>query len=48
MYGIRGKPTYANAIASPALFIALAGGTAVAATRLGKESVGTKQLKKEA
>jgi hypothetical protein len=39
---------YANVIATVALFLALAGGTAFAASQLGKESVGAKQLKKEA
>jgi hypothetical protein len=36
--------TYANVVATLALFIALGGG-AVAATKLGKNSVGTRQLK---
>jgi hypothetical protein len=40
--------TYANVAASLALFIALAGGTAFAASELGKESVDTKQLAKGA
>ena len=42
----RGKLTYANVIATLALFIALGGATAIAASQLGKNSVGTKQLKK--
>jgi hypothetical protein len=39
------KLTYANVVATLALFIALGGG-AIAASHLGKNSVGTKQLKK--
>jgi hypothetical protein len=48
MQHLRSRLTYANVVATLALFIALAGGTAFAASQLGKESVGTKQLKKEA
>jgi hypothetical protein len=49
MHRIRGKLTYANVVATIALFIALAGGTAFAATQmLPKNSVGPKQLKKGA
>ncbi|MBS1889101.1 MAG: collagen-like protein [Actinobacteria bacterium] len=48
MKHLRSKLTYANVVASLALFVALAGGTAFAATQLGKESVGTRQLTKEA
>jgi hypothetical protein len=48
MHRIRGKLTFSNVVASIALFIALAGGTAYAASQLDKESVGTRQLKKEA
>jgi hypothetical protein len=48
MHRIRGKFTYANVAASLALFLVLAGGSAFAASHLGKESVGAKQLKKEA
>jgi hypothetical protein len=48
MKRLRSKLTYANVVASIALFIALAGGTAFAASQLGKESVGARQLKKEA
>ena len=44
---LRGKLTYANVIATLALFIALGGG-AMAASNLGKNSVGTKQLKNNA
>ena len=42
----RPKLTYANVVATLALFIALGGATALAASHLGKNSVGTKQLKK--
>jgi Collagen triple helix repeat (20 copies) len=48
MKKIRTRLTYANVAASLALFIALASGTAYAANELGKESIGTKQLAKEA
>ncbi|MBS1894864.1 MAG: collagen-like protein [Actinobacteria bacterium] len=48
MHRFRGKLTYSNVVATLALFIALAGGTAFAASQLGKESVGARQLKKEA
>ncbi len=41
------RPTYANVVATLALFIAL-GGTAIAASALSKNSVGPKQLKKNA
>ena len=44
----RGRLTYANVMSSIAVFLVVAGGTAFAASQLGKESVGTKQLKKEA
>lgn len=47
MKRISGKLTYANVVASLALFVALGGG-AYAATQLPKNSVGPKQLKKEA
>jgi hypothetical protein len=40
--------TYANVIATLALFLALGGATAFAASTLGKNSVGTRQLKKNA
>ncbi len=40
--------TYANVVATIALFIALGGATAFAATQLAKNSVGAKQLKKGA
>jgi hypothetical protein len=44
----RKRLTYANVMSTIAVFLVVAGGTAFAATQLGKESVGTKQLKKEA
>jgi len=44
---LRGRLTYANVIATIALFIAL-GGASYAALKLPKNSVGTKQLKKGA
>jgi hypothetical protein len=44
---MRPKLTYANVIATAALFLALGGG-AIAASHLGKNSVGSKQLKKNA
>ena len=43
----RGRLTYANVVATLALFIALGGG-AIAASQLGKNSVGSRQLKKNA
>ena len=45
MKTIRERVTYANVVATLALFLAL-GGAAYAATKLPKNSVGTKQLKK--
>jgi hypothetical protein len=45
---IRGKLSYANVISTLCLLLLLGGGTAYAATALGKESVGTKQLAKAA
>lgn len=47
MLGSRPKLTYANVIATVALFVALGGG-AYAATQLPKNSVGPKQLQDEA
>jgi hypothetical protein len=38
--------TYANVVATLALFLVLSGGAAYAASHLGKNSVGTRQLKK--
>lgn len=48
MKSVRKRLTYANVTSSLALFLVLAGGSAFAATHLGKGSVGTKQLRKEA
>jgi hypothetical protein len=48
MNRLRSKLTYANVISTFCLVLLLGGGTAWAASQLGKESVGTKQLKKEA
>jgi hypothetical protein len=48
MKPLRRRLTYANVMSSIAVFLVLAGGTAFAASQLGKESVGAKQLKKEA
>ena len=45
---LRPRLTFANAIATLALFLALGGATAYAASTLGKNSVGSKQLKKNA
>jgi hypothetical protein len=45
---IRRHLTYANVMSSIAVFLVLGGATAFAASELGKESVGTSQLKKEA
>ena len=47
MKSLRGKLTYANIMATIAVFIAL-GGASYAATHLPKNSVGTRQLKKGA
>jgi hypothetical protein len=47
MKRLRGKLTYANVMATIAVFLVL-GGSAVAATHLPGNSVGTKQLKKGA
>lgn len=48
MKRIRGKLTYANVVATIALFLALSGASALAASQLAKNSVGTKQLKSNA
>ena len=48
MKRLRGKLTYANVISTLALFLVLAGGSAFAAGKLGKNSVGTKQIKNNA
>jgi len=45
---MRAKLTYANVIATLALFLALGGGAAFAAAQLAKNSVGAKQLKRDA
>jgi hypothetical protein len=45
---MRPKLTYANVVATLALFIAIGGASAFAASQLGKNSVGAKQLKKNA
>jgi hypothetical protein len=42
---LRRHLTYANVIATLALFLVLSGGAAYAAGKIGKSSVGTKQLK---
>ncbi len=47
MHRLRGKLTYANVIATIALFVAL-GGASYAAVKLPKNSVGTKQIKNKA
>ncbi len=44
----RDSLTYANVVATLALFIAIGGASAFAASQLGKDSVGAKQLKKNA
>jgi hypothetical protein len=48
MRRLKGKLTYANVISTLCLFLLLSGGAAFAATKLGKNSVGTKQIKKGA
>jgi hypothetical protein len=48
MKRIRGKLTYANVIATIALFLAVGGASAMAASQLAKNSVGAKQLKSNA
>jgi hypothetical protein len=45
---LRSRLTYANVVATLSLFLVLAGGTAFAASQLGKNTVGSKQLKKNA
>lgn len=45
MRRLRGKLTYSNVISTLCLFLLLGGGTALAAGRLGKETVGSGQLK---
>ena len=46
MNRLRPRFTYANVVATIALFLVLSGGAAYAATQLAKNSVGSKQLKK--
>ena len=46
MRRLSGKLTYANVVATLALFIAIGGASAFAASQLSKNSVGSKQLKK--
>jgi hypothetical protein len=48
MHRIRGKLTYSNVMVTVLALIVLGGGTAYAASQLGKGSVGTRQLRKEA
>lgn len=48
MKSVRKRLTYANVMSSLALFLVLAGGTAFAAAKLGKNTVGSKQLKANA
>lgn len=48
MQFVRNRLTYANVMSTIAVFLVVAGGSALAATQLGKNTVGTKQLKKEA
>lgn len=48
MKRLRVQLTYANVVASLALFLVLAGGTAYATTDLSKDSVGTAQIKDDA
>lgn len=45
---IRPQFTYANVISTLCLFLLLAGGSALAATQLGKNTVGSRQLKSKA
>jgi hypothetical protein len=45
MKRLRSKLTYANVISTLALFLVLAGGSALAAGKLGKNTVGSRQLK---
>jgi|GEM_PF-3133458 len=45
MNRIREGLTYANVVSTLALFLVLAGGSAFAATKLGSNTVGTKQIK---
>jgi hypothetical protein len=47
MKRLRSKLTYANVIATLALFFVLAGGTAFAASQFGKETIAGRAIKKE-
>ncbi|HXB15842.1 MAG TPA: hypothetical protein VNV44_08870 [Solirubrobacteraceae bacterium] len=42
---VRGKLTYANVVSTLCLFLLVCGGSAYAAVQLGRNSVGTKQIK---
>jgi hypothetical protein len=48
MKSVRRRLTYANVMSSIAVFLVVAGGSALAAGTLGKNTVGTKQLKNSA
>jgi hypothetical protein len=48
MQSVRRRLTYANVMSTLAVFLVVAGGSAVAATQLAKNSVGSNQLKKNA
>jgi len=48
VHQVRRRLSYANVVATLALFLALAGTTAFAADRLGRESVGTRELRRGA
>lgn len=48
MNRLRSKLSYANIVATLALFLVVAGGSAFAAGKLAKNSVGSKQIKKNA
>lgn len=48
MKRLRGKLTYANVMVTILAFVVLCGGAAVAAVELGRNTVGTKQLKRGA
>ncbi len=48
MKRLRGKLTYANVMVTLLAFVVLCGGVAVAAGQLGRNTVGTPQLKKDA
>jgi len=48
MHRIRRKLTYSNVISTLCLVLLLGGGTAYAASQFGKETIGTRALKKEA